>query len=77
MMKRTKGQSGRKKLLRRVRKHRLKNIPMLPSLVTLINGACGFAAIVFTAKAAGGSDVPYQNLPSSYFSLAGYMILLA
>ncbi|MHC4758598.1 MAG: CDP-alcohol phosphatidyltransferase family protein, partial [Planctomycetota bacterium] len=38
---------------------------------------CGFAAIVFTAKAAGGSDVPYQNLPSSYFSLAGYMILLA
>ncbi|MHC5073298.1 MAG: CDP-alcohol phosphatidyltransferase family protein [Planctomycetota bacterium] len=76
MIQKTKG-TRRKRLLHRVRKQRLKNITVLPSLVTLMNGACGFAAIVFAAKAGSGSTVPYQNLPASYFSLAGYMILLA
>jgi CDP-diacylglycerol--serine O-phosphatidyltransferase len=76
-VKKIKTQSARKRLLQGVRRQRLKNITILPSLVTLINGVCGFAAIVFAAKAVSEPSVPYQNLPLSYFSLAGYMILLA
>lgn len=48
---------------RRVRKQRLKHITILPSLVTILNGIFGFAAIVVTSK--------------GQFSLAGYFILLA
>jgi len=57
--------TGTKKLLRRVRKKRLKTVTILPSLVTVLNGICGFAAISF---AASGKDA---------FALAGYMILIA
>ncbi len=53
----------RKGLLRRVRKQRLKNITILPSLVTILNGICGFAALVFASK--------------NEFSIACYVILLA
>ncbi|MHC4394923.1 MAG: CDP-diacylglycerol--serine O-phosphatidyltransferase [Planctomycetota bacterium] len=52
-------------LLRRVRKQRLKTITILPSLITILNGICGFAAIVFAGK---GKEV---------FAMAGYMVLLA
>ena len=48
---------------RRGRKQRLKHITILPSLVTILNGIFGFAAIVVTSK--------------GHFSLAGYFILLA
>jgi CDP-diacylglycerol--serine O-phosphatidyltransferase len=48
---------------RRGRKQRLKHITILPSLVTILNGIFGFAAIVVTSK--------------GQFSLAGYFILLA
>lgn len=58
-------ESVRKKLLRRVKKKRLKTVAVLPSLVTILNGICGFAAISFTA-----SD-------TNAFALAGYMILIA
>jgi CDP-diacylglycerol--serine O-phosphatidyltransferase len=51
----------------------------LPSLVTLINGTCGFAAIVFAAKAGqadlSGLDVYHKQFP--FFSMAGYMIFFA
>lgn len=45
-------------------------IKILPSLVTLVNGALGFAAIVLASKAAemGGGG---------YYALSAYMILLA
>ena len=52
-------------MLRRVRKHRLRSVTIFPSLVTLLNGVCGFAAI-----AAAGSD-------KKAFALAGYLIVLA
>jgi len=68
------------KLLHRVKRKRLKSITVLPSLVTIINGICGFAAIVLAGKAAAAPPVralAYHNLPLSGFSLAGYMILLA
>ena len=49
--------------MRRVRKQRLKTIAILPSLITILNGIFGFAAIFVTSK--------------GQFSLAGYFILLA
>ncbi|MCL2380505.1 MAG: CDP-diacylglycerol--serine O-phosphatidyltransferase [Treponema sp.] len=42
---------------------RLKHIAFLPSFITLMNGACGFVAIVFASDAR--------------FTMAGYIILLA
>jgi CDP-diacylglycerol--serine O-phosphatidyltransferase len=56
-------ESAKKRLIRRVRRQRLKYITILPSLVTILNGICGFAAIVITSR--------------GQYALAGYMILLA
>lgn len=52
------GRSGR--LLRRVRKRPVKFIPVLPSLVTILNGIFGFAAIVFASMPAAADE---QSLP--------------
>jgi CDP-diacylglycerol--serine O-phosphatidyltransferase len=61
------------------RKKRLKYITVLPSLVTLINGACGFAAIIFAAKAStgyiSGLDIYHPEFP--FLKMAGYMIFFA
>ena len=62
-MPRLKTESAKKSLLRRVRRQRLKYIAILPSLITILNGVCGFAAIVFAGKGA--------------YAMAGYMVLLA
>lgn len=74
-----KSERAKRSLLRAVRKQRLKYITVLPSLVTLINGVCGFASIVLASHAgqtdvAGGLDV-YHHFP--FFSVASYMIFLA
>jgi len=55
--------AAKERLLRHVRKQRLKYIAVLPSLITILNGICGFASIVFASKEA--------------FAKAGYMLLLA
>jgi len=60
------------------KKRRLKYIAVLPSLVTLMNGLCGFTAIAFASR---GVDTMWQPhlLPKiniSFFALAGYMIFL-
>ena len=62
-MPRLKTQAARESLLRRVRKQRLRYIAILPSLITILNGVCGFASVVLASKGA--------------FAIAGYMILLA
>ncbi len=62
-MPRLKTQASKDSLLRRMRKQRLKYIAVLPSLITLLNGLCGFAAIVFAGH--------------GQLATAGYMILLA
>jgi CDP-diacylglycerol--serine O-phosphatidyltransferase len=62
-MRKIQNQAVREKLLNRMRKERLKYIAILPSLITLLNGMCGFAAIVFANKGA--------------FALSGYMLMLA
>lgn len=65
-------QAAKESLLRRVRRQRLKYITVLPSLVTILNGVCGFAAIVLASK---GADARIGHF--SCFAMAGYMILLA
>ena len=67
-----KARTGRKK-------RRLKYIAILPSLVTLMNGLCGFLAIIFASQ---GPDIVWKphfipNFSMSYFALAGYLIFLA
>lgn len=74
-MPRLKTQAAKNGLLRRMRKQRLKSITVLPSLITILNGICGFAAIVFASK--GVSEMSYHKLHTSSFAMAGYMILLA
>ena len=73
----TKFSSGN--LLHRMRKQRLKYITILPSLVTILNGIFGFAAIVFAGRVteAGPDSFTYHKFSVPYFALAGYMILLA
>ena len=46
-----------------------------PSLITLLNGICGFAAIVFASKGVEHMSVRQINL--SYFAWSGYMIFFA
>ncbi len=78
-MTRLKTEAAKESLLRRVRRQRLKSITVLPSLITILNGVCGFAAIVFASKgvAAGVEHFSYHKLALPYFAMAGYMILLA
>jgi CDP-diacylglycerol--serine O-phosphatidyltransferase len=78
-MHRLKTQAAKERLLRRVRRQRLKYITILPSLITILNGVCGFTAIAFASKgaAAGANEFSYHKLTLPYFAMAGYMILLA
>lgn len=85
-MSRSKTRAAGKKLFRRVRRQRIKYITILPSLITILNGLCGFAAIVFTAEGAALSagklsadhDIPFFTFGSTtYFAISGYMILMA
>jgi CDP-diacylglycerol--serine O-phosphatidyltransferase len=72
-------ESAKESFLRRMRRQRLRYITILPSLVTIINGACGFAAISFASHAVGSAtgQFSYHRLTVPYFAMAGYMILLA
>ena len=76
-MARLKTQAAKESLLRRVRRQRLKYITVLPSLVTILNGVCGFAAIVLASKGAAAGTFSYHRLTLPYFAMAGYMVLLA
>lgn len=63
---------SRRPLFRRVRRHRVNYITLLPSLVTILNGVFGFAAIVLASKA----NQPGADTMSCY-AVGGYMVLLA
>jgi CDP-diacylglycerol---serine O-phosphatidyltransferase len=78
-MRKPRAHSGKESIFRRVHKERLKYISVLPSLITILNGVCGFAAINFAGKGAvsGNSGFTYHNLDVAYFAMSGYMILLA
>ena len=71
-MPRLKRKATKERLLRRVRRQRVKHITVLPSLVTILNGVCGFTAIVFASK---GPEAGIGQL--SHFAMACYMILAA
>jgi len=63
----------------KIRKRRLKYIAVLPSFITLMNGACGFIAMVFASRSA---EVRWniffmRNFNMTFFALAGYMIFVA
>jgi len=81
-MPKSKTDTAKKSLLRRVRRQRLKYITILPSLFTILNGVFGFTAIIFAGE---GSDVPSADsqIPfftfgsTTYFAMSGYMILVA
>ncbi|MFA6185709.1 MAG: phosphatidylcholine/phosphatidylserine synthase [Phycisphaerae bacterium] len=74
-----KSERQKRSLLRSVRKQRLRYITVLPSLITLINGVCGFASIVFAAKAGQVDNSGLNVYPSQFpfLSMAGYMIFWA
>jgi CDP-diacylglycerol---serine O-phosphatidyltransferase len=63
-------------LLMHVRKHRLRYVSILPSLVTILNAIFGFAAICFAAKGATSEKYFFQKPELTYFAMAGYMIFL-
>ena len=68
--------TSKRKLLTKVRRQRLRYIAILPSLITLINGLCGFAAIGFAGK--GLIEVPSAGGVSlKYFAMSGYLIFIA
>ena len=71
-MPRLKTEAAKKSLLRRVRRQRLNYITILPSLITILNGVCGFTAIIFASK---GPNLRVGQ--HSYFAVAGYMVVLA
>ena len=71
-MPRLRTQAAKDNLLRRVRKQRLKYITVLPSLITILNGVCGFAAIVLAGKGTAARVGHFSCL-----AMAGYMVLLA
>ena len=85
-MSRLKTEAATKSLLRRVRRQRLKYITILPSLITILNGVCGFTAIIFASKGSKLGLGQFSESPqipffafgaTTYFALSGYMILLA
>jgi CDP-diacylglycerol--serine O-phosphatidyltransferase len=61
------------------KKRRLRYIAILPSFITLLNGACGFTAIVFTNP---NQDLRWsifftEAFNTTSFALAGYMVIIA
>jgi len=80
-MARLRTEATKESLLRRVRKQRLKYITILPSLITILNGICGFAAIVFAGKGASIVVLQQKDVGGveqfSYFAMSGYMVLIA
>lgn len=67
--------SRRRNLLRHVRRQRLKYIAILPSLITLLNGLFGFAAICFANY--GVSEFKLHNLDMSFFAVSAYLIFVS
>lgn len=63
---------SKRSLFRRERRHRVKYITLLPSLITILNGVFGFTAIVLASKA----NEPAAGKMSVY-AVGGYMVLLA
>ena len=61
------------------KKRRLKYISVLPSFITLMNGACGFIAIIFASRSAEFQRGIFfgRGFSITSITLAGFMIFLA
>jgi CDP-diacylglycerol--serine O-phosphatidyltransferase len=61
------------------RKKRLKYIAFLPSFITLLNGACGFIAIVFASRSFDyeWSFAFMRDTSVTSFAMAGFMLFFA
>ncbi len=62
---------------RRFKVKRLKHIGLLPTLVTLGNIVCGFAAVVFAARSMVESALGHAERSSDLFQVAGWMVIVA
>lgn len=71
-MSRLRKKRGKARFLKRPRKHPVKYITVLPSLVTILNGVCGFAAIVFAS-----SDATFGPKEISPYTMAAYLVFVA
>jgi CDP-diacylglycerol--serine O-phosphatidyltransferase len=68
---------ARGRLFMHVRKHRLKYVSILPSLVTLLNAIFGFAAIGMAAHGTTSERFFFHKPELTYFAMSGYMIFIA
>jgi len=60
------------------RPKRLRRVAVLPSLITLLNAVCGFAAIHFTARGMNEPESLWLKKPElTFFAAAAWMIFLA
>ena len=59
------------------KRKRLKYIAVLPSFITLMNGACGFIAIIFASQSPEIAWNFLRDLNINSFALVGYVIILA
>jgi CDP-diacylglycerol--serine O-phosphatidyltransferase len=57
-------------------RRKLKYIAILPSLITLMNGICGFIAIVYASRASSVEVLIFQRPGFTLLALSGYMIFL-
>ncbi|MCE9584072.1 MAG: CDP-diacylglycerol--serine O-phosphatidyltransferase [Planctomycetes bacterium] len=62
---------------RRFKVKRLKHIGLLPTLVTLGNIVCGFAAVVFASRSMVEGALKHAADASHYFELGAWMVIIA
>ncbi len=71
-MSRLRKNRAKNRFFKRARKRPVKYITVLPSLVTILNGVCGFAPIVFAS-----SDAPFGPNKISPYTMAAYLVFIA
>ena len=71
-MTRLRKKRARNRFFKRTRRRPVKYITVLPSLVTILNGVCGFAAIVFAS-----SEGTIGRDETSPYTVAAYLIFVA
>ncbi|NLH17320.1 MAG: phosphatidylcholine/phosphatidylserine synthase [Phycisphaerae bacterium] len=62
----------RRKFFRRVRRPQVKYVTLLPSVITLLNGIFGFAALSFADR--GAQDWNFHQFTISHYTIAAYLI---
>ncbi len=72
-MKKAHSRTNKRHLLPRLRPHRVNYIAILPSLMTLLNGVCGFVSVVLASRA----NEKGLEAGAIYFTWAGYVVLFA